>query len=658
MLPPGTLLGAYKITRPLGEGGMGAVLEAEHQVLGRRSAIKFLHPELATDAGLVARFLQEARAVNLINHDHIVNIYDFSDGSDGAVYFVMEFLEGESLFEILCVQPRLPLPLFFDIFSQILKALAAAHAKQVIHRDLKPANVFVLDRDGAPFVKLLDFGVAKLTAEGAAQVMTAAGALIGTPHYMSPEQFAGKVVDTRTDVWAIGVMMYQVLAGHLPFDGRELTDLAIKITRENPTPLSLLAPDLEGVGQLESLINRALAKRPEDRYQRVVDMAAALEGIRRELGLSPSAGDPELPAPPVEVRPGATGRGKLIATLAAGLLVAAAVAVAMAATFGGSGAETAAGVDAAAAQPEATGLAAVWARDRAEAASQASETLRESMRAEKRSIRAAAIGALEAVGEPALAPLLYEALDGQPELKVRGARALGRLRLPEAAGKVRAALSRSSDRLRVELAVVMVELGDKDAVALLEGAMRDSPRDRFSAAVALAPLGNKEAVEIVASTFASAPAGKPRWLRAGQALIQSGDEKARDAIAAELRQVDPRRVMDAALVLGELGDDEAVETLTRLVADETFELRGEAALALAGRSDPAARVFIADGLASAAARDRQLAAAIAARLGRAERGAELAAMAAGDADVAARLTANAALVVLARGRQGVTGSNR
>src|SRR5215468_8390998 len=191
MLPRGTRLGAYRIDRLLGEGGMGFVYEATHELLNRRSAIKMLRPEFATHKQIVTRFLNEAKAVNLIDHPNIVNIYDYGDHLDGSVYFVMELLAGESLDDLMCKRQPMEMPLLLHVFGQIARALAATHSKQIVHRDLKPANVHVIAREDNPyFIKLLDFGIARLRGVSVPQGLTAAGVILGTPQYMSPEQIS------------------------------------------------------------------------------------------------------------------------------------------------------------------------------------------------------------------------------------------------------------------------------------------------------------------------------------------------------------------------------------------------------------------------------------------------------------------------------------
>src|SRR5262249_27147203 len=169
---------------------------------------KMLRPELAKHELIVARFLNEAKAVNLIDHQHIVNIYDY--GESPGVYFVMEYLEGETLDEVMRRHRPMPIPMLLHVFGQIAAALAAAPSKQVVQRDLKPTNVYVSKREGNPYyIKLLDFGIAQLRGAGAVQGLTVDGAVIGTPQYMSPEQVSGRAVDGRSDVWAMGVMLYR-----------------------------------------------------------------------------------------------------------------------------------------------------------------------------------------------------------------------------------------------------------------------------------------------------------------------------------------------------------------------------------------------------------------------------------------------------------------
>ena len=641
LLPPGTKVGAYVIVKPLGEGGMGHVFEATHEVLGRRSAIKFLHAELATDPQLVARFLQEAKAVNLINHDHIVNVYDFSDGSDGAVYFVMEYLEGETLQDYMARRQQLEPEDFFELFDQILEALAAAHAKKVVHRDLKPANVFLVERHtGSPFVKLLDFGVAKLTAEGSAQGMTAAGALIGTPHYMSPEQFEGKPADVRADVFAAGIMMFEAITGKRPFDGRDLSELAVAILRQPAPLIPQLRPGLALGSELDAIVGRCLAKKPADRYASAAEVRAALAAIRPR-------GEADAPAParPVSSPSPARRRRPLVWAIAAVAVVAAAGGV-LAATLGGSsepGESEVATADAGPSTPR-----AMWrAGDRRGAVDAARGALAAALASSERRERAAALDAIALVAHPALAPLLYDGLAGGPDTRVESARILAELALPEAAARIREALSGASDRTRVDLALALLACGDRDGVAILEGALRDSPGDRLRAAIALAELdGRAEAVAVIEEVFANSPEGRSRWREAARVLLGLGNDRARKALVGELSHRDRERSVPAAAILAAADVEEGRGFLERLLAGEDREARSLAALALARVGAGAAASSIDEGLASGSAAARARALAVAARLQTVEK-ADVIADAADEENITVRLTASAALVALA-----------
>jgi serine/threonine-protein kinase len=285
-LPRDTRLAGYRIDRVLGEGGMGLVYEATHEVLNRRSAIKMLRPELASQAAIVTRFLNEAKAVNLIDHQNIVNVYDYGDSQDGSVYFVMEFLEGQTLDDLMRQRGAMALPLVLHLFSQIGRALAAAHAKQIVHRDLKPANVYVVAREHNPyFIKLLDFGIAQLRGHGA-QGLTLAGSVMGTPQYMSPEQITGLAVDARSDVWAMGVMLYRAVTGQAPFKGEQFAELADKILHHPPQPASEL---VAMPAALAALIASCLERRIEARCPSLVELLRGLDAAKRELGLDDDA---------------------------------------------------------------------------------------------------------------------------------------------------------------------------------------------------------------------------------------------------------------------------------------------------------------------------------------------------------------------------------
>jgi len=263
----GRRFGSYVVEEKLGEGGMGAVYRAIQPEIGKQVAIKFLAPHLSQNPSVVQRFFAEARSVNLIQHDNIVDIFDFGQ-IDGFSFFVMELMKGTSLEALLQSQGRLAMGRAIDVAVQVADAIAAAHARNIIHRDLKPDNIFLVTRSGrADFVKLLDFGIAKLADGGAGTSLsrTMAGAVLGTPGYMSPEQGTGGAVDARTDVYALGVILFRMLAGRLPFEGQTFPEILQKQLIEPPPNLRALRPDLPpALAQLvHQMVSREVQERPE-----------------------------------------------------------------------------------------------------------------------------------------------------------------------------------------------------------------------------------------------------------------------------------------------------------------------------------------------------------------------------------------------------------
>ncbi len=287
----GTSIGNYQIQRLIGEGGMGKVYLAEHPGIGRLAAVKVLTPSDAADPQIVSRFITEARAANAIRHPNIVDIYDSGVLEGGTPYIVMEFLDGEALKDALLRGP-LPLDDAIDWGCQIAEALAAAHAHEVVHRDLKPDNLILVADPrhlGKKQVKVLDFGIAKLQHRTLDQVhQTRTGSLLGTPLYMSPEQcMSQKNIDARTDIYSLGVILYEMVAGRRPFDGEGV--YAVISMHINEPPVSPIAyrPDLPR--DLEAIIMQALAKAPADRQESMAVLLSQLEMTRGNAAASSEA---------------------------------------------------------------------------------------------------------------------------------------------------------------------------------------------------------------------------------------------------------------------------------------------------------------------------------------------------------------------------------
>ncbi len=290
----GQSFGNYKAISVLGEGGMGVVYLAEHPEIGRKVAVKVLHPDFARDQQVLTRFLNEARAANAIRHPNIIEILDSGVLADRTPYLVMELLEGESLSARIKRVGPLPINEIFDFSYQAASALSAAHAKGIVHRDLKPDNLFVIPDqhdETRERLKVLDFGIAKLAQQSTADSFkTRTGTLMGTPIYMSPEQCRGiRAIDHRTDIYSLGVIIYEMAVGQPPFVSEGFGDLVNMHMNMAPPRPSGLRPEVPPA--LESLILTTLAKTPEERFEAMPALQAALkaagEGYFTARGSSP-----------------------------------------------------------------------------------------------------------------------------------------------------------------------------------------------------------------------------------------------------------------------------------------------------------------------------------------------------------------------------------
>jgi len=297
---PGQILaGKYRIERVLGRGGMGVVVAARHMQLDEQVALKFLLPEALANQDAVRRFEREARAAVKIKSEHVARVTDVGTLESGSPFMVMEYLSGNDLGDYLLQKGPLGVEEAVESVLQACEAIAEAHSMGIIHRDLKPANLFRIVRaDGTPSIKVLDFGISKVQGDHA---MTHTSSMMGSPQYMSPEQMtAAKTVDARADIWAMGVILLELLTGKTPFDGDTIPELCVAILHSEPPPLSRFRPELPI--DLGLVIDRALQKSRDDRFPNVAEFATALapfgppgaavsaERIRRVLGVNPERG--------------------------------------------------------------------------------------------------------------------------------------------------------------------------------------------------------------------------------------------------------------------------------------------------------------------------------------------------------------------------------
>jgi hypothetical protein len=300
----GTVLaGRYRILRKLGEGAMGNVYLGEHLKIGRQDAIKVLRDALSTDTEAIARFIRGTRNVSMIRHPNICTIYDYSDTAGGLQFVAMELVTGETLRDLVLREGALPLKRAVHIAKQVADALQAAHEAGIVHRDLKPANVMITrGRRGEDEIKVVDFDIAKgpRDGEGGGEEVTRLGFVVGTPEYMSPEQLIGDRLDGRSDLYSLGLLLFRMLTGMLPFRAEGAQDLIIKRLTEEPLRLSEALPGLEFPEALEQAIRRSLARRPEDRQ---ADAEEFGEEIVRAVGGAAVGGAPvALPGGPARER--------------------------------------------------------------------------------------------------------------------------------------------------------------------------------------------------------------------------------------------------------------------------------------------------------------------------------------------------------------------
>jgi serine/threonine-protein kinase len=283
-LQPGQVIdGKYRIVRLIGEGGMGAVYEGQNTSIRRRVAIKILHAGVASNTEMVQRFEREAQVAGTVGNDHILEILDLGALPAGERYMVMEFLDGETLTDRIKSRGRLLPAEAFAIVRQVLRGLAAAHAAGIVHRDLKPDNIFILKEKAGhkDFVKIIDFGISKFTEPGGASSrMTRTGALMGTPHYMAPEQATGSSdIDQRTDIYAVGIILYEALTGRVPFQAETFNQLLFEIALAKLIPARQFVPDLDPA--VDSILLKASARDPRHRFQSCAEFLEAIDDYER-----------------------------------------------------------------------------------------------------------------------------------------------------------------------------------------------------------------------------------------------------------------------------------------------------------------------------------------------------------------------------------------
>jgi serine/threonine protein kinase len=275
--------GQFQVLQKIGSGGMGAVYKALQPAMNRMVGVKILHPKLANRKDLVSRFRREARAMSHLNHPNTTKVFLYGELEDGSLYIVMEFLEGKNLNQTVRSEGPFPMERALPILIQVCGALDEAHKSGIIHRDMKPENIFICQQQGMrDYPKVLDFGLAKVTEREmrpGSLILTQEGMVFGTPEFMSPEQAQGKVLTPGSDIYSLAVILYEVLTGKLPFDSKSPMEYIQHHVTAKPIPLSQRVPGKTFPPLLEQVIDRALAKRPEDRFLSAADFGAAMSAV-------------------------------------------------------------------------------------------------------------------------------------------------------------------------------------------------------------------------------------------------------------------------------------------------------------------------------------------------------------------------------------------
>jgi len=644
----GRELCGYRIKRKLAEGGMGVVLEGEHAKIGRRGAIKILKRELCASEEVVERFYQEARAVNAIRHDNIVDIYDFGRDDDGRVFFVMEYLEGEPLSSRI-KRGGLTWSEAYPILAQTLRALRAAHDKGFVHRDLKPDNIWLKTTSKGVSVKLLDFGIAKLV--GGDEKLTQTGSIMGTPHYMSPEQINGSAtVDRRTDLYALGVIAYEMFAGVTPFVGATMQAILTGHLFTEPPPLPDVPSDRGVPAAMAEIIDRLLAKDPQARYQTAGDVLAALDDARTNLTPTVVGHRPQAPLAPAAAR-----RSKRWPAVAGVVVVAGAVA----GFWATRGAREPAPVAAMSAPPPVKPAAPDHAPDKPidydQVRHDAQITLRASLHEPEPAVRVTGADALGNIKDSPSVPALTELAQTDPDAEARGhaAGALGAIGARAAMALLGKLETSAAPPLRVWYATALARLGDRGARKRLLGYAADKHLAvAFKAGLALADVcqpGDARAIAALRALAAREAELSDIAPYAGAVILTKlaalHDPKARKILYSILDTKDEGARLAAAEGLSKLGDDAGKQALQDIVANEASPNRLVATVALVPLGDYGGYDLLAGKLADKDPETRRLAARGLGEIGERKSVAALVALAA-DKDWTVRISAAVAVMAI------------
>ncbi len=622
---------------------MGLIYRARHNIIGKLAAIKVLSEKYSSDKNMIKRLHREARAVNRIAHPNIIDIFDFGQTEDGREYFVMEYVPGESLAQILMDRGRLPWSYISPVLTQTLDALAAIHELGFIHRDIKPENILVVEREGGRnWVKLLDFGITRSTGLGPdAERLTSAGSVMGTPEYVAPEQIRGKEVDGRVDLYAVGVMLFEMVMGQRPYEGEEIINLLMAHLQEPVPPMEHIPPHLGVPTQVPVAVERAMAKDPEQRYPDAREFAAALglvlsgqadtashpplteeqrKDIRQRMAAHsvPAATapgvSPALAAPQSVTAPGATAPAPLLPTTAdlvpdaprgispirlvlwvipLVMMLGSGTAVALyfhkrgevekpKAPPGALANKKKGAGEPGAGQEKPVDLPALYDRVR--------RVLRQGTNASVPPVRRVCAKGLGELRDDEALPLLSSLLLSDPERAVQAASALAIADLGPSDDGVAALLKargRSDEVTAVWMDEALMKVGRAEGRKALIKALGSSNKEvRFQAAMALGEAGDQAASKVLqAAAGQAATLGTQTVMALLGTLARLGHEAALASLGKAMASTDPVARIGAAEAMARLGDEQAIGTLQELLNKEEGPTRLVAAKVLASFGD-------------------------------------------------------------------------
>ncbi len=568
----GQTVGDYKIVKLLGEGGMGEVYAASHQQLGHRSAVKVLRREIMNNKEAVERFRQEARLIARVRHQNLIDIFDIGELPDGRLYYVMEHLSGQSLASLL-EKKRLSFRELMQIMRQLCAGLSAAHKAGIVHRDLKPDNLFLVEREGEPsLVKLVDFGIAKTVGvEGESLKLTRTGTLVGTPYYMAPEQINGGKVDVRTDLYALGVILYQMCAGQLPFGGDTLGEVLVGHLQKPVPPLPTDSTQWGIPAEIGPILAKLLAKDPAERYETVSDVLADLDRLQR--GEQTTAGlNSRLTLsamPKVEV----AARRKLVVWA---MLPFAISLVVLGGYF---------------AFDKLRGGGKALEIDMVSLRSLALKILQEGLGDGDPAVRGQAVFALEDSRDSRHRSLLEGRLrDADPLVQASAARALGVIGNRSATASLLHRADEGGDPIvLVAVGESLAKLGAPAGKSLLLRSLEEQryPQVQLQAALALLDLGEEQAKPILTTRLTQAKPTDETRVEILARKAQTGDEEAKGQLIQILPEGLPSqpRQLKVAQLLASLGDEKAKNLLSD-IAVQPGSLQVAAAHALCVLQDP------------------------------------------------------------------------